>query len=91
MKKLVKVEEVEGEGLVALMGKVVTLYCANYIYSGKLIGVNENFVKLADALIVYDTGSHESPDWANVGKFPKGDWYIRLGAVESYGLFKKAE
>ncbi len=88
MKKLVKIEEVENEGLVALMGKRVTLYCANYIYSGDLIGVNEEFVKLDNALIVYDTGAHDAKEWASTGKFPDGEWYVRLGAVESYGLFK---
>jgi hypothetical protein len=32
VKKLIKVEEVEGEGLVGLMGQRVTLFCLHYIY-----------------------------------------------------------
>ena len=47
MKKLV--EEVSGEGLEKLLGERVTLFCANYIYTGKLIGVNENCVLLSEA------------------------------------------
>lgn len=37
MKKLI--QEVEGEGLIALLGKRVTLFCMNYIYTGDLVGV----------------------------------------------------
>lgn len=40
MKVMQEVVEVSGEGLEALMGKKVTLFCANYFYSGKLVGVN---------------------------------------------------
>ena len=50
MKKLVKVEEVQGEGLVGLMGENVTLFCMNYIYTGRLVGVNDTFVKLEGSL-----------------------------------------
>ena len=34
MKKIV--QEVEGEGLVKLLGERVTLFCAKYIYTGTL-------------------------------------------------------
>lgn len=40
MKKLVSVTEVSGEGLLALIGERITLFCLNYIYTGKLIVVN---------------------------------------------------
>lgn len=49
MKKLVKVEEIEGEGLLSLLGENVTLFCQIYIYSGKLIGVNDTCVLLENA------------------------------------------
>jgi len=52
----VLVGEVDNEGLVSLLGKSVTLWCGIYIYTGKLIGVNDDTVKLADAKIVYETG-----------------------------------
>lgn len=38
MKTLV---EVQNEGLLALIGKRVTLFCSAYIYTGKLVGVND--------------------------------------------------
>ena len=48
MKKIV--QEVEGEGLVKLLGERVTLFCANYIYTGKLEGVNESCVNGLDQI-----------------------------------------
>jgi len=87
MKKLVKVEEVEQEGLIGLMGKRVTLYCLNYIYTGDLVGVNDKYVKLENAGIVYNTGSHGDKDWEDYQKLPN-DWYVQNSAIESFGEFK---
>jgi hypothetical protein len=87
MKKLVSVQEVENEGLVGLLGEEVTLFCANYIYAGKLVGVNENFVKLSGAKIVYETGELTTKTWKDAQSLPK-DWYIQAGAIESFGLLK---
>ena len=36
MKVLVK--EMEGEGLEAFLGKIITLFCGVYIYTGKVVG-----------------------------------------------------
>lgn len=87
MKKLVKVEEVEGEGLLALMGQRITLYCLNYIYTGNLVGVNDKYVKLEKAGIVYNTGSYTSKDWEDYQALPN-DWYVQLSSIESYGVLK---
>lgn len=87
MKKLVTVEEVEGEGLVGLMGKNVTLFCLNYIYTGKLEGVNDTCVLLSGAKIVYETGAFNAKNWGNAQSFP-GNWYVQLSAVESFGELK---
>lgn len=87
MKKLVKVKEVSGEGLVGLMGEIVTLFCLNYIYTGKLVGVNDSYVKLERAKIVYETGSFTEKEWKDAQSLPH-DWYIQLSAVESFGKLK---
>lgn len=87
MKQLVKVEEIEGEGLVGLLGKKITLFCANYIYRGVLVGVNTDFVKLNEAQIVYETGPFEDPKWKDAQTIG-GAWYVERCAVESYGLTK---
>lgn len=87
MKKLVKVEEVSGEGLVGLMGQTVTLFCLNYIYTGLLTGVNDSYVKLEKAKIVYETGDFSEKSWKDAQSLP-GDWYIQTNAVESFGILK---
>jgi len=85
MKKLV--EEVNGEGLDKLIGERVTLFCANYIYTGKLMGVNDTCVLLTDAYIVYETGEFTTKQWKDAQPLPN-DWYVMLNAVESFGLMK---
>lgn len=85
MKVIVK--ESESEGLLALMGKRVTLFCLNYIYTGDLVGVNETCVKLSNAAIVYETGELGTKAWKDVQALPQ-DWYVQLACVESFGLLK---
>jgi len=87
MKKLVQVQEVEGEGLESLMGENVTLFCVNYIYTGKLVGVDTIFVKLEHAKVVYETGDFSSADWSDAQSLPH-DWYVQTSAVESFGVLK---
>ena len=87
MKKLVKVEEVSGEGLVSLMGEKVTLFCLNYIYTGILVGVNNTFVKLEKAAIVYETGEFNSSSYKDAQSLPH-EWYVQTSAIESFGKLK---
>jgi hypothetical protein len=87
MKKLVNVQEVEGEGMVGLMGERVTLFCANYIYTGKLVGVNESCVRLDDAAIVYETGPLNDKAWKDAQALPN-QVYVMLRNVESFTVLK---
>ena len=84
MKKLV--EDVE-EGLVNLLGQRVTLFCMNYIYTGKLVGVNDKDVMLSDASIVYETGPLNEKTWKDAQSLPH-DLYVMLNSVESYMVLK---
>jgi hypothetical protein len=79
------VEEVAGEGLEALLGKRVCLWCVNYIYHGKLIGVNDTDVLLDDAKVVYETGPLCDPTFGDAQALPD-KWYVRISAIESYGV-----
>lgn len=81
------VNEVAGEGLESLLGQRVTLYCAIYIYSGKLVGVNSTCVKLTEAEIVYNTGSFTDKKWETAERLPH-DWYIQTAMIESFGILK---
>lgn len=87
MKKLVNVQEVDGEGLVGLMGERVTFWCVNYIYTGKLTGVNDTCVKLEDAAVVYETGPLNDKQWKDAQALPH-PVYIMLSAVESFMVLK---
>jgi hypothetical protein len=88
MKKIVNVTEVEGEGLMLLMGERVTLFCMNYIYTGKLAGVNDTCVLLEDAAVVYETGAFTTDKWQDAQALPKGKWYVQTAAIESFGVLK---
>ena len=88
MKKLVTVEEIEGEGLEALLGENVLIFSMNYIYTGKLVGVNKEFIKLEDAKIVYETGPFTDKNYKDAQSLPTKAWYIQLTSIESFGIGK---
>ena len=86
MRKII--EEVSGEGLNKLLGETVSIWCANYIYAGKLVGVNESDVLLEDAKVVYETGPLCADEWKDAQDLP-GPWYVRTSFIESYGRVDK--
>ena len=85
MKKLV--QEVENEGFMALLGQRVTAWCMNYIYTGKLTGVNEDCILLEDAAVVYETGAFDKKDWQDAQQLPN-PVYVMRSAIESYTILK---
>lgn len=87
MKKLANIVEVEDEGMIALMGEVVTIFCVNYIYTGRLIGVNATCVLLEDPKIVYETGPFNTREWKDAQSLPN-NLYVSTGAIESFGIVK---
>jgi hypothetical protein len=82
-----KIESVENEGLMALIGKTVTFFCANYIYAGKLVGVNQSCVKLENAHLVFETGSFSDSKFKDAQKLNK-EFYLQIAAIESFGVLK---
>ena len=84
MKKLV---EVSDEGLEGLMGETVTLFCMNYFYTGKLVGVNATCVLLDDPKIVYETGSWSEKEWSDAQSLPSS-LYVQVSSIESFGIMK---
>lgn len=76
----------EKEGLISLIGQRVTLMCANYFYTGKLIGVNKTCVKLEDPAIVYETGEWTLAKYKDEQSLNTKFWYVRLSAIESFGV-----
>jgi hypothetical protein len=85
----VQVIEVANEGLPSLLGKVITCKCVNYIYTGKLEGVNDKFLKLSDASVVFETGPYHDAKWKDAQKLPgDGVAYLMLHAIEYFGVMK---
>ena len=84
----VLVEQVDGEGLESLLGKEVTFFCINYIYAGKLVGVNSDCVKLENPKIVYETGAFNEKNWKDAQALPNKFFYIAKQAIESFGECK---
>jgi hypothetical protein len=88
-KKMVEVEETineiveeDKEGLMALLGEQVLLMCANYFYSGKLVGVNQTMVKLENASVVFETGSFVDSKYKDSQKM-SDIAYVNISHIES--------
>ena len=86
MKVLVETKEVEG--LESLIGQEVTFFCINYIYAGKLIGINADCVKIENPKIVYETGAFNEKGWQDAQALPHQYFYIARQSIESFGIMK---
>ena len=86
MKKIIT--EVENEGLISLLGQHVMFFCANYIYCGTLVGVNETCVLLENPKVVYETGPFSDKNYKDAQALPTDKWYLQMSAIESFGLGK---
>ena len=86
MKKLVT--EVENEGLPKLLGETVTLFCMNYFYNGKLVGVNDSCVLISDPKIIYETGSFSDKAWKDAQPMGIDELYVHIAAIESFAATK---
>lgn len=82
------VDEKDQEGFDALLGETITVLCARYIYTGKLVGVNITCIKLEDPYIVYETGSFSEKGWKDAQKMPHKHFYIQSMMIESFGKMK---
>lgn len=88
MKKLVSITEVEGAGLESLLGERILLLCANYFYTGKLVGVNETCIELEDPAIVYETGAWTNTKFQDEQRLHVKTFYVATGAIEAFGVSK---
>lgn len=83
----IEVVEVENEGLISLLNKQVTFFCAVYIYTGKLVGVNSTCVKLENPEIVYETGAFDTKTWKDAQALPN-EIYLQTAMIEAFGVVK---
>ena len=74
-------------GFASMLGERITLYCETYIYTGTLAGVNDSYLELTDAAIVYETGPHDTDKWQDAQDLPH-KWCVQVAKVESWGRMK---
>lgn len=86
MKRLIVDDK--SEGLTKLIGERVTLFCANYFYAGTLLGVSKTCVLLGDPSIIYETGPFPDTAYKDEQKLGVKEWYVRIPAIESFGILK---
>lgn len=90
MKRIVNITETEKDGLDKLLGEYVELYCLNYIYCGRLIGVNTDDVCLTECQIVYETGKlDDHTGYKFAEPFNQEERFVQKSHIESYGLAPK--
>ncbi len=82
------VVEQEGEGLEMLIGERVVVFCMNYIYSGKLTGVNKTCILLEDAGVVFETGAFTDTRFKDFQKIGH-NLYIQTSSIESFSKTDK--
>jgi hypothetical protein len=85
MKVFVETKEVEKEGFLSLLGKNVEIFCGVYIYAGKLVGVNDTCVKLANPHLVYETGGFLDKKYKDAQPMGREFHYIASTLIESFG------
>lgn len=81
-------ETKDQEGLEALLGENVLIICACYFYSGKLVGVNKDCIKLEQPSIVYETGAWSDKFYKDTQRLPTKYHYVATGMIESFGAGK---
>ena len=87
LKILERITEKDGEGFMSLIGQNITCFCAIYIYTGKLVGVNETCIKLESPSIVYETGAFNEKNWKDAQALPN-TIYIQQAMIEAFGVVK---
>ena len=88
MNVITKIEVNDQEGFMALIGKRITCFCAVYIYTGDLVGVNETCIKLENPAIVYETGAFNEKKWKDAQALPN-TIYLQTGMIEAFGVVKE--
>ena len=72
----------------SLIGERVLLLCANYFYTGRLMGVNDTCVLLDDPAIVYETGEWTAVKYKDEQPLNMKPFYVQTSAIESFGRAK---
>ncbi len=73
-----------------LIGKLIVVMCANYIYTGILSEMRPDVLVLSEPSIVYETGSWSDETWKDAQRLPTPSITIERSAGESrFELIRK--
>lgn len=70
-------------------GVQVTFFCLNYIYTGIIEAVNGETIVLKGARLVYETGAFTDVNFKDAQSFGSAQWFVRIPAIESFGVLNK--
>ncbi len=70
-----------------LLGRCLTFWCLNYIYTGKVTGVYADQIELSEPKVVYETGDFGDPNWKDAQSLPYPIFVMRRN-IESWGVLK---
>ena len=79
-----KVIEVEGEGLITFLDQKVTFFTPTFIFTGKLVGVNDTCVKLENPAIVYETGAFSDKKYKDEQSLCVPFLYLQIGMIITF-------
>lgn len=78
--------------LESLKGFNVILFCSNYFYTGKVVGVDEHTVTIKGARMIFDTGEFKNgPKFKDVEKLYSDEWHINTSFIESFGCLEEGK
>lgn len=75
--------DIPNEGLISLLNEEVLIMCFNYFYAGKLVGVNDTYIKLENCHVVYETGEWSAKNYKDAQKV-SDEHYVQMASIESY-------
>lgn len=92
MKKYIETEsenKIEEHGFTPLIGENITVFCCRYIYHGKLIEEGNDYIKLKNPSIVYETGAFSDKQFSDIQSLNVETWNIAKQSIEGFGVLDK--
>jgi hypothetical protein len=65
-----------------MIGQTLTFWCSRYIYHGEVKAVNDTFITLTDAGIVYETGELDESKAKDLQELPN-DCHVLIQSIEA--------
>jgi hypothetical protein len=72
------------------LGEITTIFCCRYIYTGKVIKIDDKHLVLEGCKIVYETGEFCDKNWKDAQSLETKEWVIALQSIESFGKINKS-